>query len=209
MVRRDCAGSSRISILELPGALGMACSMGDQAARGFSAAHLALIDGLFPLFAVSIKAAVPPTITRTLLGAYLGADAAQRVWSGATNRGSIERVEAAILLSDLRGFTAFAEGASSDAVMARLNRYFDVLGGAIVGNGGEILKFMGDGVLATFAQPDANVCEQALRAATAAVRAVGARDGESDVGRSTSASRCTRARCSTATSAQRSAWISP
>lgn len=170
------------SILESPGALGMACSWSTKDPGGFSAGHIALIDRLFPILAVSIKAAMMPMITRTLLGAYLGADAAQRVWSGATNRGSIERVEAAILFSDLRGFTAFAEGATSSAVMARLNRYFDVVGAAIVGNGGEILKFMGDGVLATFAQPDSNVCEQALRAATAAVRAVGAPDGESEVG---------------------------
>jgi adenylate cyclase len=100
------------------------------------------------------------------------------VWSGATNRGSIERVAAAILFSDLRGFTAFAEEASSERVMAALNRYFDAVGGAIVAQGGQILKFMGDGILATFAQPEANVCEQALRAAVAAVRGVAALGGE-------------------------------
>src|SRR5262249_37709934 len=59
-----------------------------------------------------------------------------------------------------------------------LNRYFDAVGTAIVEQGGHILKFMGDGVLATFAQPDANVCEQALHAALAAVREVAALDGE-------------------------------
>lgn len=164
------------SILQAPGSLGMACSWSTAHAAGFSDANLELIDRLFPIFAVSVKAAVLPTITRTLLGAYLGADAAQRVWSGATNRGSIERVEAAIFFSDLRGFTAFAEQASSELVMATLNRYFDLVGAAIVAEGGEILKFMGDGILATFAQTDANVCEQALRAALAAVRAVATPD---------------------------------
>jgi adenylate cyclase len=162
------------SILDQPGSLGMACSWSTEQPGGFSEENLALVNRMFPIFAVSIKAAVLPIITRTLLGAYLGADAAQRVWSGATNRGSIERVEAAILFSDLRGFTAFAEQASSELVMATLNRYFDSVGAAITGEGGEILKFMGDGILATFAQPDANVCEQALRAAQSAVRAVSA-----------------------------------
>jgi adenylate cyclase len=170
------SGFEADSILEQPGSLGMACSWSTDHPGGFSDQNLALINRLFPIFAVSVKASVLPIITRTLLGAYLGADAAQRVWSGATNRGSIERVEAAIFFSDLRGFTAFAEQAGSELVMATLNRYFDVVGAAIVAEGGEILKFMGDGILATFAQPDANVCEQALRAALTAVRAVAAPD---------------------------------
>ena len=168
------SGFEADSILEAPGSLGMASSWSTDDADGFSDQQLALINRLFPIFAVSIKAAVLPTITRTLLGAYLGADAAQRVWSGATNRGSIERVEAAIFFSDLRGFTAFAEQASSELVMTTLNRYFDSVGAAIIAEGGQILKFMGDGILATFAEADANVCEQALRAARAALRDVAA-----------------------------------
>src|SRR5690606_36506832 len=124
------------------------------------------------LFALAVKAAVMPSITRTLLGAYIGADAAERVLSGATNRGSIERVEAAIFVSDLRGFTASAAGADHDAIMTLPNREFDLAGAAIAAEGGHILKCMGDGVLATFAEAGANVCEQALRAARAANRAV-------------------------------------
>lgn len=160
------------SAVQSAATLGMACSWSTANSTGFSDADLELINRLFPIFAVSVKAAVMPTITRDLLGAYLGADAATRVWSGATNRGSIERIEAAIFFSDLRGFTAFAEQAESDLVMTTLNRYFDLVGAAIVAEGGHILKFMGDGILATFAEPGANVCEQALRAARAAVRAV-------------------------------------
>ena len=166
------SGFEADSILQSPASLGMACSWSTTSPAGFAAADLALINRLFPIFAVSVKAAVMPTITRALLGAYLGEDAAARVWSGATNRGSIERIEAAIFFSDLRGFTAFAEQADSDLVMTTLNRYFDLVGAAIVAEGGHILKFMGDGILATFAQPGANVCEQALRAARTAVRAV-------------------------------------
>ncbi len=166
------SGFEADSILQSPATLGMACSWSTTSPAGFAEEHLALINRLFPIFAVSVKAAVMPTITRALLGAYLGEDAAARVWSGATNRGSIQRVEAAIFISDLRGFTAFAEQADSDLVMTTLNRYFDLVGAAIVAEGGHILKFMGDGILATFAEPGANVCEQALRAARAAVRAV-------------------------------------
>jgi adenylate cyclase len=176
------SGFEADSILEQPGSLGMACSWSTDHPAGLSDENIALIDRLFPIFAVSVKAAVLPTITRTLLGAYLGADAAQRVWSGATNRGSIERVAAAILFSDLRGFSAFAEEASSELVMATLNRYFDAVGGAIIAEGGQILKFMGDGILATFAQPETNVCEQALRAALAAVLGIAALDGEGPSG---------------------------
>jgi adenylate cyclase len=174
------AGFEADSILDAPGSLGMACSWSTEVSEGFSDQNLAFINRLFPIFAVAIKAAVMPIITRTLLGAYLGADAAQRVWSGATNRGSIERVEAAIFFSDLRNFTAFAERVSSERVMATLNRYFESVGAAITAEGGEILKFMGDGIFATFAQPDANVCEQALRAARKAVGAVAALEEASD-----------------------------
>jgi adenylate cyclase len=173
------SGFESESILQSPTALGMACSWSTNKPAGFAEADLDLINRIFPIFAVSVKAAVMPTITRALLGAYLGEDAAARVWSGATNRGSIQRVEAAIFFSDLRGFTAFAEQAESELVMTTLNRYFDLVGAAIVAEGGHILKFMGDGILATFAEPPgnssgANVCEQALRAARTAVRAVAA-----------------------------------
>ena len=174
------SGFEADSILDAPGSLGMACSWSTERPGAFSEENLALINRLFPIFAVSIKAAVLPIITRTLLGAYLGADAAQRVWSGATNRGSIERMEAAIFFSDLRNFTAFAERASSELVMATLNRYFDSVGAAITGEGGEILKFMGDGILATFAQPGANVCEQALRAARKAANTIAALEQASE-----------------------------
>ena len=97
------AGFEADIVRQVPGNLGMACSWSTDHPGGFSAGNIALIDRLFPVFAVSAKAAILPVITRTLLGAYLGADAAERVWSGATNRGSIERVEAAIFISDLRG----------------------------------------------------------------------------------------------------------
>lgn len=181
------AGFETEEMLGQPGSLGMACSWSTAQAGGFTDANLALFDRLFPLYAVSVKAAVMPTITRTLLGAYIGNDAALRVWSGATNRGSIQRVEAAIFFSDLRGFTAFAEQTSSDAVMALLNRYFDLVGAAVTSNGGHILKFMGDGILATFAAADgtssgANVCEQALRAALDACAAVAKEDSRLEIG---------------------------
>lgn len=166
------SGFEADQVMQSAASLGMACSWSTANPAGFSAANLELLDRLFPIFAVSVKAAVMPTITRSLLGAYLGDDAANRVWLGATNRGSIERVEAAIMFSDLRGFTAFAEQADSELVMTTLNRYFDLAGAAIVAEGGHILKFMGDGILATFTEAGANVCEQALRAARTAVRAV-------------------------------------
>jgi adenylate cyclase len=181
------AGFETEAMLAQPGSLGMAYSLSTAHPGGFTDENLALFERLFPLYAVSVKAAVMPTITRTLLGAYIGADAAGRVWSGATNRGSILRVDAAIFISDLRGFTAFAEQAPSDAVMALLNRYFDLVGAAITGNGGHILKFMGDGILATFAEPPdspnaAKVCEYALRAARDACRAVAQESAKLDLG---------------------------
>lgn len=103
-----------------------------------------------------------------LLDSYVGKAAGTRVYAGQIERGAIDPIDAAILIADLRGFTALSERIGETAMVKLLNRYFDTLGPAIDGEGGQILKFMGDGLLAVFpldAGDRAATCGRALQAA--------------------------------------------
>jgi len=106
--------------------------------------------------------------------AYLGRRTAQRVLQGQITRGNIEKINAAILMSDIRDWTGLNNRVSADEALGLANRYFEVVGEAVEENGGVILKFMGDGVLAIFPTDDGTegsgeVCERALTAAKRAL----------------------------------------
>jgi len=125
---------------------------------GWSAQELAAIEELSGTLALAIKGNTAPDAAHDLLAAYLGGDAADRVSAGQVQRGSVSRIVAAILCADVRGFTNFAEETVPEEVTRRLNGIFDCLGDPVRAAGGEILKFLGDGVLAVFLPPDgANV----------------------------------------------------
>ena len=129
---------------------GVVISWVSNAARGWSAGELKAIEELSGTLALAAKASSAPGVTRDVLAAYLGGDAAERVIAGQVRRGSVSRISAAILYADLRGFTDFAEVTAPEEVTRRLNGIFDCLGEPVRAAGGEILKFMGDGVLAVF-----------------------------------------------------------
>jgi adenylate cyclase len=105
-----------------------------------------------------------------LLDTYVGNRAGARIWGGQIRRGHHDTMHAAIWLSDLRGFTALSDRLPAETVVEILNRYFDCQVAAIRAHGGEVLKFMGDGLLAVFpiTEGDGNVqqvCSGALEAA--------------------------------------------
>ncbi len=89
-------------------------------------------------------------IALDLLEAYVGKFAGNRVYGGQIERGAVEPIDAAILVADLRNFTGMSEEMGDIAMVGLLNRYFDTLGEAIAAHDGQILKFMGDGLLAVF-----------------------------------------------------------
>ena len=105
-----------------------------------------------------------------LLAHSLAREPAERVYAGQIERGDVTRIEAAILICDLRGFTAMTDRAQHGEIVGLLNRWFEVVGAAIGAHHGDILKFMGDGLLAVFAMEDGRdaTCERALDAASAA-----------------------------------------
>jgi adenylate cyclase len=123
-------------------------------------------------FAAAPLAALTARATLTAaLEAYLGRRSAPRVMAGPLRRGIGETIEAALLCADLRGFTALSESNPPSAVIAALDAWFDRIAGSVHAFGGEVLKFIGDGVLAIFpvvgGSPRA-ACDAALRAVSAA-----------------------------------------
>jgi adenylate cyclase len=152
-------------------------------AGGYADAHIAALTRVVPMLALAVKAAALARMTGTLMQTYLGRDAGQRVLSGRIMRGVADRIDAVIWFSDLRGFTRITDSAPVQAIPL-LNDYADVIVSAIHAQGGDVLKLIGDGILAIFAATGRpNACAAALAAATAArselaaVNARRARDG--------------------------------
>jgi adenylate cyclase len=123
-------------------------------------------------FATAPLAALTARSTLTAaLEAYLGRRSAARVMAAPLRRDVGETIRAALLYADLRGFTALSESTAPAAVIAALDAWFDRIAGAVHAFGGEVLKFIGDGVLAIFPVGEDSprqACDAALRAVTAA-----------------------------------------
>lgn len=157
------------------GLSGMIASWMTTADDGFTDAQIATIEHALPAYALACYRIQLKHTAITLLDAYLGADAGRRVLSGETQRGAVRELEAALLFTDLRDFTALADRIPGAVLVATLNAYHDAVGAAVERSGGQILKFLGDGLLATFAVAaggERQACGGALDAALAALDAV-------------------------------------
>jgi adenylate cyclase len=140
---------------------------------GFAAADLAALEFLVPCLALAIKSASIARITETLVETYLGRDAGHRVLRGHIERGVAEKINAVLWFSDLQGFTRITDLTPPAEIIPLLNDYADAIVSALQGQDGEVLKFMGDGILAIFdAAAPQDACRQALDAAAAAIRRV-------------------------------------
>lgn len=142
-----------------------------RAPGGFSDAHLALFESILPALSARMEILTARAETKSLLEVYLGSNAARRVLAGEFVRGSGTSIDAAIWTCDLRGFTALADDCSPVEVIRTLDAYFERVVYAIQANGGEVLKFIGDAVLAIFPidSERATACGRALLAARRAV----------------------------------------
>jgi adenylate cyclase len=135
---------------------------------GFSEGELARLRGLLPLLSLVLEVKETKRILRTLLDVYLGHDAGRRVLGGLIKRGDGITLAAALWYCDLRGFTAIAETLPRDATIALLNDYFECMVGPVKQHGGEVLKFIGDAMLAIFPIADDLDRDRACHAALAA-----------------------------------------
>jgi adenylate cyclase len=156
---------------------GMDCLYSSWATKepgGFTDNQILALQRIVPFLSLAIKSVSLARMTGTLMQTYLGRDAGQRVLSGRIVRGIADRIDAAIWFSDLRGFTRITDTGPEQAIPL-LNDYADVIVSAIHDHGGDVLKLIGDGVLAIFtAEVRAHACEAALAAAIAARRGIAA-----------------------------------
>ena len=153
-------------------ARGIECSWLCERPRGFTDGEIATLNGLTHRLAGGLKARIERQIARNVAIAYLGERAGRAVLNGTIHRGEGEKIRAALWYSDLRQSATMADGQSAEAVLAVLNRYFEMTAGAIHDNDGEIVSFIGDAVLGFFRVDGAAsaACERALAAAKEARR---------------------------------------
>ncbi|WP_299727194.1 adenylate/guanylate cyclase domain-containing protein [uncultured Tateyamaria sp.] len=140
---------------------------------GFSDDQISGLDHLAAVLTPVVEAHANHQLAAAIAKSYLGARTGQRVLDGQITRGDIETIEAAILFSDIRGWTALNAARPPAETLDIANRYFEVISDAVDNNEGEILKFMGDGVLALFPGDGTDegrqrACRQAMAAAHAA-----------------------------------------
>jgi adenylate cyclase len=156
----------------IPEGQGLATSWTTRDAAGFAEADLALIDATLPALALAYKATTAVDTARTLVSTYLGRDAAERILRGEIDRGQVKTVRKALWFSDLTGFTRIADTLPREELLDLLNAYADCLVSVVHAHQGEVLKFMGDGILAVFDGEQGEGCARALDAAEAARRAI-------------------------------------
>lgn len=156
---------------------GMIGSWATDQKGGFSDVEIEALLRIEDRLAVACKMAVRSVLTTNVLQTYLGSNAGGRVMNGQIHRGDGESIEAVIWYSDLRGSTAMADTLARQDYISALNAYFDAAGGAVVDQGGEILSFIGDGLLAIFplkgsARSYSKACRSAVDAAGDAFRRI-------------------------------------
>lgn len=145
---------------------GMLCSFQTDRPGGFEDTEVGLLRAVARPLGLAFKTLIAAETARTLACTYLGANAAERVLEGAIVRGRPETVRAVLWYSDLEGFTRIADTAPADALIGFLNDYAETVVSQVHAHGGQVLKFMGDGVLAMFPLGgDAEPCGCALDAA--------------------------------------------
>jgi class 3 adenylate cyclase len=155
---------------DLVGAAPDAPLLGWAGTRAFGPAETGFLREAARFAAAPLAALAARAALAALLEAYLGRRSAARVREGALGRGTGETIRAVLLAADLRGFTALSEATEPAAMIAALDAWFERVAGAVHAFGGEVLKFIGDGVLAIFpvAGAPGEACAAALRAVAAA-----------------------------------------
>jgi adenylate cyclase len=164
---------------------GLAISFATDRPGGFASDDVATIDAIAPALGLAAFRIALLDLATGVVDAYVGRGAGRRVLDGAIRRGSGDILEAALLFADLRGFTALAERVGGLPLVDLLNAYFEAIADPVAERGGEVLKFMGDGVLAIFPIGPAGA-EGACAAALAAGRDALDRAGALSASRSAS-----------------------
>jgi adenylate cyclase len=148
---------------------GVTGSFSTRRQGGFTESNLELLRILTAPISVAVRVGATLQMAKTLLGAYLGKESGRNVLRGHVRRGQGRVIHAVVWHSDLRDSTVLAETVPLENYLAILNRYYDCVVDAVMDHGGEVLKFVGDGVLAIF--PFAATSRDADKAPQSAVDA--------------------------------------
>lgn len=167
--------------LRAGGAYHNAATAATKRPGGFEETELAALRQIFRIFALHVERHIALRISRNVLETYLGAAAGEKVLHGSIKRGDGEPIRAILWASDLRGFTDLADRLAEQDMLALLNAYFERLVAAVMTHDGQVLKFIGDGLLAVFPYSafagETEAAEAALAAAEEALAAVEALNG--------------------------------
>jgi adenylate cyclase len=125
-------------------------SLATKRTGGFDDAGIAMLDAVLPAFGAVLELQQQRRTARDLLDTYVGPRTGERIFDGVIQRGDGEVIHAVLWYCDLRGFTRLTETLPLDDVIALLNDYFDTMAGPVAARGGEVLKFVGDAMLAIF-----------------------------------------------------------
>ncbi|GAB5374561.1 MAG: adenylate/guanylate cyclase domain-containing protein [Acuticoccus sp.] len=153
----------------------MTLTLATTSADDFSDAQKALVLAILPAVAAVVEIDTLRSTFSEVLAAYVGREPARQIIEGSVHRGNVTEVRAAILVADLRGFTRLSTQLPPEATADVINRYYDVVVPAIEARGGEVLKFIGDAVLAIFPAKQYGDDGAILRALDASRAALGAR----------------------------------
>jgi adenylate cyclase len=148
---------------------GAALSFATDHPEGFSDGHVATLSRLVPLLGLSALRFATSSVLDEMLGCYVGRNAGDRILRGEIRRGEGHVLHAALLFADLRGFTGVAETGGLD-VVPRLGEHLSAMAEPVEAAGGEILKILGDGLLAAFPIAEGETPARACAAALAAAR---------------------------------------
>lgn len=155
-------------------------SWATKRAGGFTPAEMQFMRGLLPGYAAIAELKALRRFIGGILETYVGSEAGKLILDGQVRRGDVREITAALMLFDLRDFTALSDRLNPRAVLRLLNSYFDAVMPPVQRHGGEVVEIMGDGVLAIFpveAERDAAAaCNAALAAATAGLDALAERN---------------------------------
>jgi adenylate cyclase len=144
-----------------------ALTLATARAGGYRPQEIALFLAIIPALAVNLEVQALHRTARTLLDTYVGRQSGGRVLDRQNRRGMGETIRAVVWLCDLRDFASLSETLLKDALIEMLNGHFGPMCDAVESNGGEVLKFIGDAMLAIFpvAEHAAHACVRALAAA--------------------------------------------
>ena len=155
------------------GTLRACLTIATKQATGFSDGTIELLNELTIAIGPILLLLTQRFEHRSILKTYLGSDAGERVWHGQIQRGDSETLRAAIYFCDLRGFTELSGQLDRKRLLDLINDVFAHLVACVAANGGQVLKFMGDGLLATFVDKQGQpLCGPALNAASDAITAI-------------------------------------